>query len=149
MEIREIKEAEPGELLNLYSHLHSSDDPLPEKAVVDAVWQDILANPNLKYFGLYADSKLVSSCTISVIPNLTRGCRPYGVIENVVTHRDFRRKGYGRAVLRHALEYAWSRNCYKVMLQTGRKDEGTFRFYESAGFDRHAKQAFLAKPKGD
>lgn len=35
---------------------------------------------------------------------------------------------------------------YKVMLLTGRKDEGTFKFYESAGFDRHTKQAFVARP---
>jgi hypothetical protein len=45
-----------------------------------------------------------------------------------------------------ALKHAWDRNCYKVMLLTGRKNEGIYRFYESAGFDRHAKQAFLAKP---
>lgn len=45
-------------------------------------------------------------------------------------------------MLKHALTYAWSRNCYKVMLLTGRKNEATYRFYESAGFDRHAKQAF-------
>jgi hypothetical protein len=32
------------------------------------------------------------------------------------------------------------------MLLTGRKNEGTYQFYESVGFDRHAKQAFLAKP---
>jgi hypothetical protein len=39
---------------------------------------------------------------------------------------------------------------YKVMLLTGRKDEGTYRFYESAGFDRYSKQAFLAKlPKAE
>jgi hypothetical protein len=31
------------------------------------------------------------------------------------------------------------------MLLTGRKDESIYRFYESAGFDRYAKQAFLAK----
>ncbi len=147
MEIREIKEGELKELLDLYSHLHSADDPLPEKEFVNALWKEIQTNPDLLYFGLYVDGRLVSSCTISILPNLTRGCRPYGVIENVVTHKDFRRKGYGRAILRHALDYAWSRNCYKVMLQTGRKDEGTFRFYESAGFDRQAKQAFLARPQ--
>jgi len=146
MEIREIKESELNELLNLYSHLHSSDEPVPEIEVINAVWQEVQANPNLDYFGLYVDGKLVSSCTISITPNLTRGCRPYGVIENVVTHGDFRKRGYGRAVLGHALEYAWDRNCYKVLLQTGRKDEGTFQFYESVGFNRHAKQAFLAKP---
>jgi len=33
------------------------------------------------------------------------------------------------------------------MLLTGRKNEETYRFYKSVGFDRHAKQAFLAKPR--
>ena len=41
---------------------------------------------------------------------------------------------------------AWRERCYKVMLMTGRKDEHTLRFYEQAGFDRHGKQAFVAKP---
>jgi hypothetical protein len=31
-------------------------------------------------------------------------------------------------------------------LMTGRKDDATFRFYESVGFARDAKQAFLARP---
>jgi hypothetical protein len=43
------------------------------------------------------------------------------------------------------LDFAWSQGCYKVMLMTGRKDEATFRFYESAGFSRDGKQAFIAK----
>ena len=98
MEIREIKESELNKLLDLYLHLHSSDDPLPEPETVKTIWHEIQSNPNLKYFGLYDEGRLVSSCTISIIPNLTRGCRPYGVIENVVTHGDFRRKGYGRAI---------------------------------------------------
>jgi GNAT superfamily N-acetyltransferase len=145
MEVREIREGELNKLLELYPHLHASDDPLPETEVVNAIWRGIQANPDLKYFGGYVGDRLVSSCTISIIPNLTRGCRPYGLIENVVTHKDFREKGYGRAVIEHALEHAWTRGCYKVMLQTGRKDKGIYRFYESVGFDRHAKQAFLAK----
>jgi hypothetical protein len=33
------------------------------------------------------------------------------------------------------------------MLLTGRKDEGTRRFYEQAGFDPHDKQAFVARPR--
>lgn len=31
------------------------------------------------------------------------------------------------------------------MLLTGRKDEATFQFYVSAGFNPHDKQAFIAK----
>ncbi len=146
MNIREITISELEELVSLYGHLHASDAPMPEPTVVESLWHDIQKNPLLKYFGCFLDGKLISSCTLTIIPNLTRGCRPYGVIENVVTHEDFRRKGYGRSVLNHALSYAWGQNCYKVMLMTGRKDEGTYQFYESAGFDRHAKRAFLAKP---
>ena len=89
---------------------------------------------------------MVASCTLTVIPNLTRACRPYGVIENVVTHAAHRNQGWGRALLQHALAHAWRERCYKVMLMTGRKDENTLRFYEQAGFDRHGKQAFVAKP---
>lgn len=147
MEIREIKEDELNELLDLYSYLHTSDDPLPDIDVINAVWHEIQTNPDIQYFGLFADGRLVACCTICIIPNLTRGCRPYGVIENVVTHNDFRNKGYGKGVLGYALEYAWSRNCYRVMLHTSRKDEATIHFYESAGFDGYEKQAFSARPQ--
>jgi GNAT superfamily N-acetyltransferase len=146
MEIREIRESKLIELLALYRHLHESDDPLPETNVVEGIWRQIQTDPNLSYWGVFVDGRLVSSCALCIVPNLTRGCRPYGLIENVVTHIDYRRKGYGQAVLRTALKYTWSRNCYKVMLLTGRKNEATYQFYESVGFDRHAKQAFFVKP---
>jgi len=132
-------------LLALYQELHSSDSPLPEPAVVESTWQEVLSSPHLKCFGVYLGNELVSSCVLSVIPNLTRGCRPYGLIENVVTHKRHRNQGYGKAVLAHALSFAWSKRCYKVMLLTGRKDEAVSRFYESAGFDRNDKQAFVAR----
>jgi GNAT superfamily N-acetyltransferase len=146
MEIREIGASELQALLALYAHLHDADDPLPDAATVEAVWQELSSDPRYRYFGVYVERKLVASCNITVIANLTRGCRPYGVIENVVTHADHRQRGHGKAVLAQALAFAWSKGCYKVMLLTGRKDEATFRFYEAAGFDRHGKQAFVAKP---
>ena len=146
MDIREINESELPDLLALYRHLHASDDPLPDSSTVEKVWAEINSDKSLCCFGLYDSGRLVSSCTISIIPNLTRGCRPYSVVENVVTHDQFRRKGYGRAVLQYALAYAWKSECYKVMLLTGRMDEDTYLFYESAGFERGKKQAFVARP---
>jgi GNAT superfamily N-acetyltransferase len=81
-----------------------------------------------------------------VIPNLTRGARPYGLIENVVTHPEYRKQGIGSNLLRYALRLAWEKQCYKVMLLTGRKQEETLRFYESVGFQRGIKTGFVAKP---
>jgi GNAT superfamily N-acetyltransferase len=87
-------------------HLHAVDEPLPDVSVIRSVWNELMANPRHTLFGGYSDGELVSSCTLTVIPNLTRGCRPYGILENVVTHSAHRGKGYGRAVLREALASA-------------------------------------------
>jgi GNAT superfamily N-acetyltransferase len=145
--IRELQSSDLQMLLGLYAHLHDHDDPPPSTATAEAVWAEALANPRIRYFGGFVSDSLISSCTLTVIPNLTRACRPYGVIENVVTHGAHRGQGWGKAILAHALGDAWGQGCYKVMLLTGRKDEATFRFYEGAGFDRHGKQAFIAKPR--
>jgi len=146
MILRELFQEELDQLIALYRHLHDEDDPLPPRNIVQGIWREIQGDRNHKYFGLFIEGAMISSCVLNIIPNMTRGCRPYGVIENVVTHADYRRKGYGKTLLTHTLDHAWQNGCYKVMLLTGRKNEGTYAFYESAGFDRHAKQAFLAKP---
>ncbi len=85
---------------------------------------------------------LLSSCTLAIVPNLSRGGRSYGVIENVVTHADYRRRGLGRQVLLHALGVAWQADCYKVHLATGSKQETTLRFYAGAGFQPGGKTYF-------
>jgi N-acetylglutamate synthase-like GNAT family acetyltransferase len=81
----------------------------------------------------------------TVIKNLTHQMRPYGLIENVVTHCDYRKRGYGSAVLDRAVECARENNCYKVMLLTGSKEESTLRFYEQSGFNRNDKTGFVRR----
>ena len=147
MQVRSVSPTDLEQLLLLYRHLHSADEALPDEPVIRSIWNELMANPRHTLFGGYVDSELVSSCALTVIPNLTRGCRPYGVLENVVTHSAHRGKGYGKAVLREALTSSWTAGCYKVMLLTGRKDKATVHFYESAGFDGHEKLAFIAKPR--
>ena len=146
MLIRHLELRDLDSLLALYKHLHASDAPLPGRSVVDSVWRELIGDPRYRYYGGILNDQLVSSCTLTLVPNLTRGCRPYGVIENVVTHAQYRRQGLGTALLRRALGEAWSANCYKVMLLTGRKDDATLGFYAAAGFDGDAKRGFVAKP---
>ncbi len=131
-------------LLELYHHLHTEDAALPPRPQLEAIWKSIENRPDIHYFVLEVDGRVVSSCNLTVVPNLTRGARPFAVIENVVTHPDYRRRGLATALLRHALEIAWSSGCYKVMLMTGRKDPATLRFYEQAGFKPGVKTAFIA-----
>lgn len=91
------------------------------------------------------DGRLASSCTLIIINNLTRSGRPFGLIENVVTNREYGKKGYGTAILHKAVEIARENNCYKVVLLTGRKEESVLRFYERAGFEKGIKTGFIMR----
>ncbi|MBU8537896.1 GNAT family N-acetyltransferase [Falsiroseomonas tokyonensis] len=133
----------PG-MLELYRHL-SPDNAPPAPAVAEAAWQALLQSGLTTVFVAAEAGRPVASCTLVVVPNLTRGGRPYAVIENVVTHADFRRRGLGHGVLRAALDAACAADCYKVMLASGSKQEATLRFYEAAGFTRGGKTFFEAR----
>ncbi len=140
----EIRPARPDDLpgvLDLYRQLNP-DDPVLDPDAAGAVWTALLASGLTTPFVADMGGRLVSSCTLAIVPNLSRGARPYEVIENVVTDATHRQRGLGRAVLHAALAKAWAANCYKVLLATGSKRESTLRFYQTAGFTRDAKTYF-------
>ena len=91
------------------------------------------------------EDKVVSSVTLVIIRNLTHNMRSYALIENVVTHADYRGRGFASALMERACEIAQVENCYKVMLMTGSKKESTLNFYEHCGFSRHEKTAFIRR----
>ncbi|MDY6965703.1 MAG: GNAT family N-acetyltransferase [Halobacteriota archaeon] len=146
--IREACRHELPHILELYKDLHIKDDPLPEESELKRIWDDIYENPLLKYLVLESEGEIVSTCALSIIPNLTRGARPYGLIENVVTKKKYQGKGFGTSIVKHALKTAWELNCYKVMLLTSRKDEKVHRFYEKAGFEKGVKTGFVLYSDG-
>ena len=144
-EVRKIKEHELEQLLSLYNFLIPEDPKLKINSTLRKHWNEILSDPSLLYLVIEEEGKIVSSITMAIIKNLTRSARPYALIENVITHPDYRKKGYGTGILKKAVEIARKENCYKVMLMTSNKDNETFRFYEKAGFDRKEKTAFIVR----
>jgi len=143
---RRVEPEELDALLELYTFLHETDNPLPPRNLLENIWSVIINNPSSNYFAIELDDMLVSSCVLTIIQNLTRGCRPYGLIENVVTRAGYRKHGLGTMLLQETLQHAWSQGCYKVMLLTGHKDVETLRFYEGVGFKQGIKTGFIAKP---
>ena len=132
--IREIKTNELNKLLELYTHLHELG--VSENTEhLEKTWNTICNDENHHI--------IVSSCVCVIIPNLTRNIRPYAFIENVVTHADYRGKGYATACLNYAKELAQKVNCYKMMLLTGSKNDKTLDFYKKAGYNLEDKTAFI------
>lgn len=142
VEVRELGQEDLDALLGAYRDLLPDDAPAPPRAELERLWADICSDPRLIYVGAWSGPRLLATCTASVVPNLTRGARPYGVIENVWTHPSHRRHGVGSAVLQGLVSRCWRAGCYKVMLMSASHREEAHAFYERNGFDRNAKQAF-------
>ncbi|MEF0938676.1 GNAT family N-acetyltransferase [Rhizobium sp. BR 362] len=133
-----IRPAAAGDLptlLALYRHLNHGD-PDMEPQLAEDRFAAISAHPGMTIFIAFQDDLAVSSVTLVIIPNLTRCGASYALIENVVTHTDYRERGLARALIATAVATAWEKNCYKVMLQTGSKNPATLRFYAKCGFSQ-------------
>lgn len=140
--VREVNENELSELLELYLHLHEKS--IPEMTEhLNKTWKTIMQDQNHHIIVNIVDDKIVSSCVCVIIPNLTRDVRPYAFIENVVTHADYRGKGYATECLNYAKAIAEKDNCYKMMLLTGSKQKNTLDFYGKAGYNSTDKTAFI------
>lgn len=139
--IREINEKDYDGLMSLYLHLHETETPPFDKA--RDTWTKILADKNYHIIVAEEDGVIVSSCTVVIVPNLTRGVRPYARVENVVTHAAHRGKGLATACLACAREIASREGCYNIALLTGSKNESTLKFYENAGYNRADKTGFI------
>lgn len=131
----------PG-ILKLYLHLHEKSIP-EDSENLQRTWKKIIDDPNHHLILLEQDEQIVSSCVCIVIPNLTRNVSPYALVENVVTQREYRGKGYASKCLEYASQIAQEAGCYKIMLLTGAKDENTLSFYCRAGFNSTDKTAFI------
>ena len=134
--VRQASHQDLPQLFDLYRHLNPEDVPPPAQDVARDILNQLCRYEGSAIFLGEVTGTLVASCTLIVIPNLMRGGSPYGLIENVVTHGDFRKRGFGKALLDHASAAAWQAGCYKLMLLTGSSQPEVLRFYQGAGFEQ-------------
>lgn len=140
--IREASQNDLKDILQLYLFLHEESVP-EDSEQLRKTWDNIMNDENHHLIVCEVDGYIVASCVCVIIPNLTRNVRPYALVENVVTHGDYRKKGYATACLNYAKQIAQENNCYKMMLLTGSKQESTLEFYRKAGYNSSDKTAFI------
>ncbi len=140
--IREAQKDDLKAILELYLFLHETEVPEMTEHLMK-VWDKIITDADHHLIVYELEGQIIASCVCVIIPNLTRNVRPYAFVENVVTHVDFRGRGYATACLNYAKEIAKKANCYKMMLLTGSKNPKTLAFYEKVGYNSSDKTAFV------
>lgn len=140
--IREAQKDDLDALLHLYLFLHEKEMPKFSQQLYET-WNTILEDKNHYVILNSINGVIVSSCVCVIIPNLTRGIRPYAFVENVVTHEKYRGRGYATECLNYAKMIAEKNHCYKIMLLTSAKEQRTLNFYQNAGYNSNDKTAFI------
>ena len=139
--IREAEYEDLDSMLELYLHLHETSVPKHDDNL-KKMWDKMILDEDYHIIVNEIDGKIVSSCVCIILPNITRNVRSFALVEYVVTHADFRGKGYATECLNYAKEIAKREKCYKIMLMTGSKKPETLRFYENAGYSSADKTGF-------
>lgn len=121
MTIRKANAADAEDFKILY-FVYFTKEPPKEEQDMD-VWQKKLekSEKDEKIFLLVAeeDGKVVSSIKMAIVESLTHNVRPFAVIENVVTHENYRNRGFASALLQQACKIEQDNNYYKAFLETG------------------------------
>ena len=147
MIIRKAKGTDANQLKTLYFEYLTHFPPKEEQDMT--LWQSLLEkfekDENMYLLVAEEDGKVVSSVQMAIIEGLTHNVRPFAVIENVVTHADYRNRGLASALLEKASEIARERRCYKVFLETGSNKESTLNFYRNNGFAIDEKHSCLKR----
>jgi GNAT superfamily N-acetyltransferase len=139
--IRDATEADLPRLVELLAQLapdlpdrEDLSEPLP--FVYHLTLRHIQETTGQRLFVLVERKRIVGTVALSVIPNLSHQGSPYAIIENMVVDANHRSKGYGQALIRHAVEEARLAGCYKVSLTSNKRRTEAHRFYERLGFQR-------------
>lgn len=147
MIIRQAKPEDAQDLKTLYFEFLTHFPPKEEQDMNK--WTDVISrfekSEDRFLLVVEEDGKAVSSVQVAIIEGLTHNVRPFAIIENVVTHGEYRNRGFASALLERATEIAKEFNCYKVFLETGSNKESTLNFYRNNDFVIDAKHSCLKR----
>lgn len=141
MPVRQLTPDDFDQALRLYRVL--TRDPVPV-SVNPQDFEALLSHPGTTVFGMDNGAEITSMITLHLLPNMTSGGRPYGVVENVVTDSVHRGKGMAKAVMQSVVEHAQRNNAYKIMLLTGTARDA-LGFYQKMGFSGHEKHGLVLR----
>jgi ribosomal protein S18 acetylase RimI-like enzyme len=135
--VRDARLDDLTQVLGLYEQL-AEERPAArpaEHALAVERFQQINAQPGRALLVAVVDERVVGTADLLIVPNLTHGGEPWGIVENVVVDRSARRRGTGRALMAEITGRCRSAGCYKVQLLSRKHRHEAHAFYRSVGFE--------------
>jgi GNAT superfamily N-acetyltransferase len=131
-------------ILALYTHLGMDDGSILTLKEAKRIFNRIKTYPDYKLYIARVDEEIVGTFALIIMDNIGHMGALSGIVEDVVVHPDYRRKGIGRRMMEFAMDYCRKKGCYKMTLSSNLNRIDAHRFYRSLGFKKHGYSFLIA-----
>ena len=108
------------------------EDPLPE--CYTKAFTEIEEDPNNELIVAELNGEVIGTLQLTFTPSLSHQGSKRCTVESVRVDGKFRGQGFGREMMRWAVERATEKGCASMQLTTHNDRSDAHRFYESIGF---------------
>lgn len=120
--IRKIKKTDMSFVIELLQTISTYE---PSKNDYTKIWNKFKSQKNIFAIVATLNNKIVGYGSLVIETKIRGGCM--GHIEDIVSHKDFRKSGIGKAIVNELFIIAKKKGCYKVALQTQKKNIPFYR----------------------
>jgi len=125
-------------ILTLLADLDAAGTPPMDLVAAEAVFARMAGYPDYHVWLLHDDAgAVIGTYSLLIMDNLGHRGASSAIVENVAVAPAARGQGAGTIMMRHAMDYARQRGCYKLVLSSNIARERAHAFYDRLGFQRH------------
>ncbi len=139
MTIREIKERDLNSLIKLYQEFWGETSNLKK---MQNLYKTLINNPDYIILCAEIDNKVVGTAMGVICYELYGDCRPFMVMENLVTDKSYRKRGIAKSLLTELEIIGKKKNCGQVQFITDKNRNDAISFYTSMGFNPESHIGF-------
>jgi len=137
IDIREAEEPDLEQIIVLYGQIGMDNGQPLSIDEGKRIFQRIKSYPDYRLYMAHHNGIVVGAFALLIMDNFAHLAAPSAIIEDVVVHKDWRRRRIGWRMMAFAMDISKSKGCYKMVLSSNQSREGAHLFYESIGFQRH------------
>jgi N-acetylglutamate synthase-like GNAT family acetyltransferase len=137
--IREAKRTDKAQILKLYKML------VPNNKKMNVLEEQIdkIRRDHYNFLLVYEEEgEIIGTLTLNICLQALHGIRPFGVVENIIVHENFRSRNVGQKLLQYVEDYCKTIDCHRIMLLSNSTRQRAHQFFEREGYSGSVSKGF-------
>lgn len=139
VKIKAIETDDLNSLAELYYDLSGIPSNLK---IMNEKFHKMQIDPDYLLLGAKKDNVLIGSLMAIFCMDLVGDCKDFILVENLIVHKDYRKKGIGKGLMSYIEKLAFEREVYFIQFVSSANRTDAHHFYESLGYKMEDSKGF-------